>query len=282
MKRILVVALMFVSVASTATVDSVGRLSTLFPKPPAEFSTLPFFVWNGEVNEAMIDRELRDFSQQGIQGFIIHPRPGLMTDYLSGRWFQLVRYTVDRAKKLGMEVWLYDENSYPSGFAGGHVPAEMPESFNQGQGLTRSDRGPCKILLHRVGDRFEDVTGTTDFTGPGYYCYALTQYPVRAWNAGYSYVDLILPGVTQKFIDITMVRGYQKALGPDLGHIVPGVFSDEPNINPPTRGAMRYTPDLFDQFQKRWGYDLKTNLPSLFEEIGDWRRIRHNYTDAHN
>src|ERR1039457_581901 len=50
-----------------------------------------------------------------------------------------------------------------------------------------------------------------------------------------------------------------------------------PNINPPGRGAVKYTPDLFEQFQKRWGYDLKTHLPSLLEETGDWRRIRHNY-----
>jgi hypothetical protein len=179
MKKILVAALVFVSAASSATVDSAGRLTTLFPNPPAEFSTLPFFVWNGEVNEAMIDRELKDFSEQGIHGFLIHPRPGLITDYLSGRWFELVRYTVERARKLGMEVWLYDENSYPSGFAGGHVPAEMPASFNQGQGLTRSDRGPCKILLHRVGDRFEDVTGTTDSSGPGYFCYAVSSAGVE-------------------------------------------------------------------------------------------------------
>ena len=34
-----------------------------------------------------------------------------------------------------MKVWIYDENSYPSGFAGGHVPDQMPESYNQGQGL---------------------------------------------------------------------------------------------------------------------------------------------------
>ena len=40
-----------------------------------------------------------------------------------------------KGKELGMKVWIYDENSYPSGFAGGHVPDEMPESFNQGQGL---------------------------------------------------------------------------------------------------------------------------------------------------
>ncbi len=179
----------------------------------------------------MIDREFRDFSQQGIQSFMIHPRPGLITEYLSDRWFQLVRYTVERARKLGMEVWLYDENSYPSGFAGGNVPAEMPESFNQGQGLVRQNRGPCKILLRRAGNRFEDVTGKADSPGPRDYCFGVTQYPVRAWNAGYSYVDLILPGVTEKFIDITMTRGYQKALGADLGHIVPGIFSGRGRIS---------------------------------------------------
>lgn len=31
-----------------------------------------------------------------------------------------------------MNVWVYDENTFPSGFAGGHVNAEMPESYNQG------------------------------------------------------------------------------------------------------------------------------------------------------
>ena len=40
---------------------------------------------------------------------------------------------------------------------------------------------------------------------------------------------------------------------------------------------MRWTPDLFEQFQKRWGYDLKPKLVSLFEETGDWRKVRHNY-----
>ena len=276
MRKSLVLALIFVSVATAATVDSLARLRTLFPRPPAEFSTLPFFVWNGEVTESVIDRELKDFSEQGIHGFIVHPRPGLITPYLSDRWFQLMRYTVDRAKKLGMEVWLYDENSYPSGFGGGHVPAEMPESYNQGQGLALQEKGPCKILLQRVGDRFEDVTGKTEPSGAGFYCFGLTQYPARSWNAGYPYVDLLLPGVTQKFIGVTMT-GYEKIFGADLGRTVPGVFSDEPNINPPGRGDVKYTPDLFVQFQKRWGYDLKTNLPSLVEEVGDWRRIRHNY-----
>jgi hypothetical protein len=42
-------------------------------------------------------------------------------------------------------------------------------------------------------------------------------------------------------------------------------------------GNIRWTPDLFEQFEKMWGYRLEPVLPSLFEETGDWRRVRHNY-----
>jgi hypothetical protein len=269
-------AILTLATAGAETIDSYARLKALFPKPPAEFSTLPFFVWNGEMTEAVIDQHLADYASQGIRGFFIHPRPGMITPYLSDRWFQLIRYTVDKAKKLGMEAWLYDENSYPSGFAGGNVPAQMPESYNQGQGLVLQPSGPCKILLKRTANGFEDVTGKAGPSGKDDYCFAVTQYPVRAWNGGHPYVDLLLPGLTQKFIEVTM-RGYEKALGADFGKTVPGIFTDEPNINPPGRAPIKYTPDLFEQFRKRWGYDLKTNLPSLFEETGDWRKVRHNY-----
>jgi hypothetical protein len=52
---------------------------------------------------------------------------------------------------------------------------------------------------------------------------------------------------------------------------------DEPQVQAPGRGSIRYTPDLFDQFRKRWGYDLETSLPSIYEETGDWKKVRHNY-----
>ena len=150
------------------TVDSYTRLKDLFAKPPAEYSTSPFLVWNGEVTESEIDKHLAAFHDQGVRSVIIHPRPGLITPYLSDRWFALCRYTVDQAKKLGMEVWLYDENSYPSGFAGGHVPAKMPDSWNEGVGLIlrRAQElklDPAKkypVILRREGDSFRDVTAS--------------------------------------------------------------------------------------------------------------------------
>ena len=183
MRKALVLFLALITPALAANIESYTRLKALFPKPPAEYSTLPFFVWHGEVTEAEIDRVLNDYTAQGIRGFYIHPRPGMITPYLTGRWFQLIRYTVDQAKQRGMVAWLYDEDSYPSGFAGGNVPAQFPESYNQGQGLVRRESGPCRILLRPTAGGFEDVTEKAQ-PGPGSWCFGIEQYPPRAWNGG--------------------------------------------------------------------------------------------------
>jgi hypothetical protein len=110
-----------------------------FKQPSKEFGTIPFFVWDGNITKEGIDEKMQDFKNKGCGGVIVHPRPGLITEYLSDKWFELFRYTVDKGKELNMNVWIYDENSYPSGFAGGHVPAQIPESYNQGQGLQPTD-----------------------------------------------------------------------------------------------------------------------------------------------
>jgi hypothetical protein len=267
-----------------APVESFARLRQLFANPPSEYRSLPFIVWNGEVNEPDLDRYMADYQAQGSGGVFIHPRPGLVTEYLSDRWFSLIRYTVDNATKRGMVAWLYDENSYPSGFAGGHVPATMPESWNQGQGLLpeklkqvdAANASKYKLILKRDGNGYRQVTAAEAATPGDYYAFSLAFYPKQAWMGGYSYTDLLKPGVTEKFIEVTM-RGYEKAIGRDFGKTVPGIFTDEPNINAPARRSLRWTPDLFEQFQKRWSYDLSVNLPSLYEEVGDWRRIRHDY-----
>ena len=269
--------------ATAVDVNSITELEARFAQPGAEYSTAPLMVWNGEVTAAAIDRQLTDYKAQSVEAFFIHPRPGLITEYLSDRWVELVRHTMEKARALGMKVWLYDENSYPSGFAGGHVPDQMPESWNQGQGLRPKplDRAPaagqCIVLLQKSGGGYIDVTGKVRAGEAGeFICYEVTFYDKRAWHGGFSYVDLIKPGVTEKFIEITM-GSYEKAAGKDFGGLVPGMFTDEPNIRAPDRNSMRWTPDLFEQFAKRWGYDLKPNLPSLFEDTGDYRRVRHNY-----
>jgi hypothetical protein len=268
-------------------VPDFATLRSQFSQPPAEYTTAPFFVWNAEITKEEIDNFLTGFKNAGSSQVFIHPRPGLITEYLSDKWFELFRYTVDKGKELGMNVWIYDENSYPSGFAGGHVPAEMPESYNQGQGLkmTKVETLPDTaekyfIVLKEENGNYTDITAgvATEKGKPGKYCLFTKTYGGKSdWYGGFSYVDLLYAGVTQKFIDLTMT-GYEKYAGSEFGKTVPGTFTDEPQISSP--GGIRYTPDLFNEFRNKWGYDLKSNLPSLYEETGDWKRVRHNYTQT--
>lgn len=263
------------------------KLKAAFKNPSKEFRSAPLWVWNTKVTNADIDRMLRELKSQGFGGAFVHPRPGLITEYLSDDWFRLYKYSVEAGKKLGMDIWIYDENSYPSGFAGGHVNEQMPESYNQGQGLdyTKVETLPDNakdyfLCLKKEGSTFKDITAClADYknTKGEYYLYKKTYYGRSDWHGGYSYVDLLHPGVTEKFLDITMT-GYEKTFGKELGTVIKGIFTDEPNISSP--GGIRWTPDLFDVFQKRWGYDLKSVLPLLVETTDNWQQVRHNYTET--
>ncbi len=289
--KVLILGMIFLSVIKAGDknnktfIHNISQLQSLFGNPPAEYRSAPLWVWNDDVTEEQIDQQLNDFKSIGMGGVFIHPRPGLITPYLSDKWFRLCDYTAKKGKELGMNIWLYDENSYPSGFAGGHVPAEMPESYNQGAGLVLEqveklpdDINDYFLVLKYDGSKFIDISNQLDKekdTKGDYYIYKKSYYPKQAWHGGYSYVDLLQEGVTEKFIELTMTKGYEKYIGDEFGKTVPGIFTDEPNIYPPD--GIRWTPKLFSEFQKRWGYDLKTNLPSITSEIGDWKKVRHNY-----
>jgi hypothetical protein len=103
-----------------------------FADPGKEFATAPLWTWNDLLTEEQVRASMRDLAAQDVEQVFVHPRPGLATPYLSDDWFALWGAALDEAKKLDMNVWIYDENSYPSGFAGGFVPELMPESRGVG------------------------------------------------------------------------------------------------------------------------------------------------------
>lgn len=266
--------------------DSFSFLKTNFANPGNHYGSAPLWVWNTKVTKPAIDSMLYGFKKNAFGGVFVHPRPGLITEYLSQEWFDDYAYTVRKGKELGLDVWIYDENSYPSGFAGGHVPDVMPESYNQGQMLhmTKATVLPEAMdkfvyCLKEENGSFTDITGQAkDLAGKtgSYYLFNKEYYYRSPWFGGFSYVDLLVKGVTEKFIDVTM-SGYEKSIGAEFGKTVRGIFSDEANIETQGRGNVRWTPDLFAAFRQKWGYDLLTHLPSLFEETGDWKKVRHDY-----
>jgi hypothetical protein len=60
-----------------------------FKNPSTKFRSMAFWVWNGNVSENRITEMLEQFKKVGIGGGFVHPRQGLVTEYLSERWFEL-------------------------------------------------------------------------------------------------------------------------------------------------------------------------------------------------
>jgi len=268
--------------------DKLAALQPLFADPPAEYRSAPLWVWNDRVTKIEIDEQLADFKAKGIGGAFVHPRPGLITPYLSPEWLDLFKYAVDAGRRLGMKIWIYDENSYPSGFGGGHVPAAIPDAVRSGLRLTKRTELPQNfpvkpiVVLRKTGAGFVNITSGLqgETPGPGeYYVFDINKQQPSPWYGGFTYVDIMRPDVTAKFLEVTL-DAYKKTFGADFGTVVPGSFQDEAEISPAGGKDMvvvNWTPRLFTAFQSKWGYDLQINLPSLFEETGDWMRVRHDY-----
>ncbi len=93
----------------------------IFKNPPVSFRGIPFWSWNCKITEELIDWQLDCFKEMGFGGVDIHPRSGLDTEYLGEEYMQMIRYTVEKCREKGLLCWLYDEDRFPSGAAGGIV-----------------------------------------------------------------------------------------------------------------------------------------------------------------
>ncbi len=258
-------------------------ISTLdLQHPSREYTSAPFWVWNDWLTPVLLEQTLVSLAEQHIRQVIVHPRPGLMTPYLAEEWFSLWRHALTLARKYDMLLWIYDENSYPSGFAGGHVAEAMPESRALGLKLEAKQRvdvsHPNLLMVYRKTTQgYENVmlpAGSGVLPDGEYWVASLEQAEASPWYGGRFHVDLIRPGVTEKFIDVTL-EPYRRRFGDEFGRTIRGVFTDEPYLTP--CGDIHWTPDLPEQFKQRWGEDFLEGLPYLREASEKGKLFRHHY-----
>ena len=156
--------------------------------------------------------------------------------YLSEEYHAIVRRLVGKAARLGMNFYLYDEGGWPSGGACGQVLAADPERF--ARSYAESDG--------KGGFRIVKVEPHPEKSAP--------------------YPDLLVPGVTEKFLELTH-RAYAAHWGEGFfGKTVRFAFTDEPAIFPRRPGALGWTADLPEEFLRRKGYRLEPFVPALLKE----------------
>ena len=97
-------------------------------KKEFDYRPAPFYFLNDRLTEDEIEKQMPLLKKSGISGFFIHPRCGnTVQPYASDEWFEMVGRIIKRAEELGLKAWLYDEDPFPSGQAGGRVVCDYPE-----------------------------------------------------------------------------------------------------------------------------------------------------------
>lgn len=228
-----------------------------------EHQPIPFWSWNDHLDEDELRRQVRWMKENGIGGFFMHARGGLKTPYLSDEWMKAVEVCCDEAKKVGMNAWAYDENGWPSGFAGGKL---LEDPKNRDMFLTFSiDNFDARadISYSLSADKLIRVAHGND--GEEY----LNLY----LRTSASTVDILNPAVVKKFLQITHEQ-YREYFGTQFSEIITGFFTDEPQYY---RAATPYTPMVAKYFRNVYGIDIWDQLGLLFVEKEGYRAFRYRY-----
>lgn len=287
----------------------------LFKAPTAEYRGAPFWAWNRDLREKQLLNQVNIFGEMGMGGFHIHARNGLATPYLGKEFMSLVKAIHDKAARQGLLTWLYDEDRYPSGTAGGLVTSGRPDlalkyllftphayfSVPKDQRHTRG-RETCKengkllgswsVRLDENGrllsyQRIKETQAAQD-DELLYYAYMESVAP-QSWFNNQPSGDVMNAEAVDRFIAFTHER-YKQTLGPHFGKTVPAIFTDEPHFVAKGNQAFAlgleditttWTDDFSKTFQAQYGYDLLDRLPEVFWEAADdtLSQVRWHYND---
>ncbi len=267
--------------------------NNIFTNPPIEYRGIPFWAWNGVLKKDVLDKQIEYFKQMGFGGFIIHSRPGLSTKYLGSDFMNNVLNCVKKAEDEKLFTWLYDEDRWPSGSAGGYLTKEAKNKQKMLLFTTRenSDNTPIAvfdIVLNENGELLSCSEPKNEIKGTVWYVYAVCAKR-EPWYNGETYADLMSPDTVEEFINITYEK-YNDILCGKLGKSIPAMFTDEPQIYKKESLAfaqdtndvsLPFTPDFFESFEKAYGYDLKPKLPELIWELpkNHVSQARYHYHD---
>ncbi len=238
-----------------------------------KYSSVPFWFWNSDQQEAEITRQLELAAKGGCRGMTFHARVGNRTEYMSDRWLELVRHTCVEAKRLGLELWLYDEEGFPSGTVGGRLPGKG--EFYQSKCLRykRTTAADAMATEQRVAVFTEPDYSLADDPAalPPETPVLIFQRELIPWLS-----DCLSREVCEEFMAMTHQK-YEAALGEYLGNVITTLFTDDMNHTLGDGPILPYSDRLFDCFRKKYGYDLKAKLPLLVEDLPGADPVRIDY-----
>ena len=276
----------------------------LFRNPSAEYRGTPFWAWNCHLDKALLLEQIRQFSDMGMGGAHIHCRVGLDTSYLGNDFFEIVCACEERMKEEGLLCWLYDEDRWPPGSAGGLVtreekyrmrflvlePQEVLEEKEKGyMAAAKAVRSGKRTFLGYYAVRLNEEGYLESYRrldkvpyelqkgkDTQIWCAWLEISGNTPWFNNQSYVNTLDKDSVERFIELTH-ESYYRHLGKDFGTEIPAIFTDEPQFAHKERleepfqkkpVILPFTDDFENTFVKRYGKSILDHLPELVWDRG--------------
>ena len=243
------------------------RLLADFADPAQIYRPVPFWSWNERMEPDEVRRQLRLIAQGGWGGAFIHSRIGLVTPYLSEKWFESVDVVMEASQELGLRVWLYDEDGWPSGYSSGSVP-RASESYRIQMLIARKIGQAPPPHATPLGDPTDGIQL--------YIWHAQLDDP--RFN-GACYASLMNREAVGQFVK-DAYESYYRRYGEHYGNLIQAVFTDEPSVTYRLRvpeGAVPIAKGLLEHFERSHGYDPLPQLHYLFVDGKEAKRFRLHY-----
>jgi len=276
-----------------------GQVASLYQNfldPNRKYSIRPFWFWNGKLTGEELGRQIRQMVDNGVYGAYAHNRDGLQTRYLSEEWWQVLGEALKAAKEAGFSLCMVDDFEWPSGEARdywmpginkSHVIEANPQFHSQRMRSTATIvHGPAPwhspvtektvavVAGKRLGpDRLEGNSLRALAWDKGAKEIAwivpegewlITVYDLVQATPRMGRVDLMNRDAIATFIKIYYEEFYRR-YGQYFGNAMPATFADHEGSY---GGKLPWTPQLFETFRRKAGYDLIPHLPGLIYDIG--------------
>ncbi|MBR7032630.1 MAG: glycosyl transferase family 2 [Clostridia bacterium] len=276
---------------------------------------LPFFWQHGEDDETILE-ELHRIAASGVGALCVESRPH--DGFVREPWWEDMTLILEESKKLDLDVWVFDDKYFPTGFCNGAVKDRFPELGKRGITEKHIDVcGPVKdgcVILEgwaeendsflaaiacKRGDNGEELTGE---------CFEITEdvhdgliwfdVPDGVWRIFLIFERPVSDGrvdfTNPESVDLMFSEIYEphyKKLGKYFGNTFKGFFSDEPFLmnhgelpvhgKTKSHGVYPWNRFIKKELAERYGKDWLIHLPSLwFTMNGVSPKYRVNYMDG--
>ena len=280
------------TVAALFMSRALNRLRTQFREPARSYRPLAVWLWNGELQEAELGRQVREFAAKGFGGLLVQPRPGLRLGDTEERWWDAFGYALRKASEAGLPIWIYEDVSSATGQRGApdartHANLEAVlagGSEHQAKTLARSIyevEEPTQInlegrfpqgtpLVHLAArlsptgeldpDSFVDLTTESSWTCPEGK-WRLVSFAAQTID---DQIDYLQPETGKRFVE-TVYEPYAKRFPTALGKGIAGVFASGSHL---ASQPIPWTAKLAERFEADHGYALLPKLPMLVFRAG--------------